>query len=219
MHIKWLLSCLLFSTILLGQQSQPFQNEFLEFKKQDSIVKPPHRPIVFAGSSSFRLWKTIQSDFSGYPILNRGFGGATLLDLEVRLQESVLQYRPKQVFIYCGENDFASDDQVTPELVFDRFKRIFYLIRHKHKRVNIVFVSIKPSVARWTLESKFVAANQLIRTFLSTKPNTSFADVHQAMLDENGNVYANLFIQDNLHMNAKGYQIWSTLLRPYLLKE
>ena len=93
---------------------------------------------------------------------------------------------------------------------------LFRSIRKNKKHTNIVFVSIKPSVARWKLESKMVQTNQLIRTFLSTQKNTHFVDVHQAMLDANGNVFPDLFIADNLHMNAKGYAIWTALLQPYL---
>lgn len=216
MRTRLLLLCLVISKLLFSQHSLPYQAEFMAFQKQDSIQKPPARPIVFAGSSSFRLWKNIHNDLPGYPILNRGFGGATLLDLEARLHESVLQYKPKQVFIYCGENDLASSDEVTPEIVLARFVRVFTAIRKNKKHTNIVFVSIKPSVARWKLESKMVQANQLISAFLRTQKNTHFVNIHQAMLDTNGNVFPDLFIGDNLHMNAKGYAIWTALLQPYL---
>jgi lysophospholipase L1-like esterase len=218
---KWhlLVFVLLISISVFSQPSKPFQVEMDAFQRKDSIQPPPNNPIVFAGSSSFRLWKNIEKDFLGYPIINRGFGGSTLLDLMDRLEETVLKYHPKQVLIYCGENDFAADAKITPKEVCSRFKDVFYAIRKRQGRnTQIVFVSMKPSLARWPLESKFVAANQLIRSFLAVKHNTRYVDVHTPMLDPSGQVFPNLFIQDNLHMNAQGYAIWKELILPVLKK-
>lgn len=210
--------CFLIITPVFSQPIKPFQAEMDAFKKQDSLQEPPQNPNVFAGSSSFRLWASMYNDFRGFPILNRGFGGSTLLDLIDRLEETVLQYNPKQVFIYCGENDFAASATVTPAEVAARFKRVFSAIRKSQgKKTKIIFVSIKPSVARWQLESKFVAANELISSFLKSKRNTHYIDVHTPMLSPAGQVFPDLFIKDNLHMNAKGYAIWKELILPLLV--
>ncbi|MBM3412855.1 MAG: G-D-S-L family lipolytic protein [Bacteroidetes bacterium] len=213
----WLTLCFLIITPVFSQSIKPFQAEIDAFKKQDSLQQPPQNPIVFAGSSSFRLWESMYKDFSGFPVLNRGFGGSTLLDLIDRLEETVLQYNPKQVVIYCGENDFAASASVTPAEVAVRFKRVYSAIRKRQgKKTKIIFISIKPSVARWQLESKFVAANELISSFLKSKRNTYYIDVHTPMLDPAGQVFPDLFIKDNLHMNAKGYAIWKELILPHL---
>ena len=91
------------------------------------------------------------------------------------------------------------------------------IIRTKlNKKIPVVFVAIKPSIARWRLENKYVETNQLIKDFLATKKHTQFLDVHSAMLDENGKVYQDIFVKDNLHMNAKGYKIWQKIIAPTL---
>jgi hypothetical protein len=38
------------------------------------------------------------------------------------------------------------------------------------------------------------------------------------MLEPDGTVKPDIFIQDKLHMNAKGYHIWQGILQPYLVK-
>ena len=86
------------------------------------------------------------------------------------------------------------------------------------EKIPVMYVSIKPSVARWNLEPRFVAANQLIQDYLATQKNAHLLDVHHAMLDENGQVFKDIFIADNLHMNAKGYQIWQKIIAPTLVK-
>jgi len=209
---------LLFCASSLVSNAQPFKAEIDAFKKADSIAMPAAGSILFVGSSSFNYWKDIKNYFPGYPILNRGFGGSTLNDLIFYANETILKYNPKQIYIYCGENDIADKDKASPEITLDRFKTLFAVIRNNlPSTIPIVFVSIKPSISRWSLEDKFVVANDLIKTFLAAQPNTQFLDTHSAMLSSNGMVLQDIFIKDNLHMNAKGYVIWQKIIAPTLL--
>ena len=221
---KYLLTFLFFLGILTATAQTPskipFQDEIDVFIKKDSIVMPAANSILFVGSSSFNYWKDISNYFPGYPIINRGFGGSSLTDIIHFNQETILKYKPKQIYIYCGENDIAASDTITPAIVFERFKTLHTIIRtHLGNKVPVMYVSIKPSVARWSMEEKFVAANSLIRNFINKQKNTQFLDVHSAMLDTNGMVYKDIFIADKLHMNAKGYAIWQKIIAPTLVKE
>jgi lysophospholipase L1-like esterase len=198
----------------------PFQAEIDVFIKKDSIAMPAANSILFVGSSSFNYWKDISNYFPGYPIINRGFGGSSLTDIIHFNQETILKYKPKQIYIYCGENDIAASDTISPQIVFERFKTLHSIIRtHLGNNIPVMYVSIKPSVARWSMEEKFVAANSLIRNFINKQKQTQFLDVHAAMLDSNGEVFKDIFIADNLHMNAKGYAIWQKIIAPTLVKE
>ena len=198
----------------------PFQEEINVFIKKDSIAMPADNSILFVGSSSFNYWKDIRNYFPGYPIINRGFGGSSLTDIIYFNQETILKYKPKQIYIYCGENDIAASDTITPQIVFERFKTLYTIIRnHLGNKIPIMYVSIKPSVARWSMEDKFVTANSLIRNFINKQKQTQFLDVHSAMLDTNGEVYKDIFIADKLHMNAKGYAIWQKIIAPTLVQE
>ena len=198
----------------------PFQEEINVFIKKDSIAMPADNSILFVGSSSFNYWKDISNYFPGYPIINRGFGGSSLTDIIHFNQETILKYKPKQIYIYCGENDIAASDTITPQIVFERFKTLYTIIRnHLGNNIPVMYVSIKPSVARWSMEDKFVTANSLIRNFINKQKQTQFLDVHSAMLDTNGEVYKDIFIADKLHMNAKGYAIWQKIIAPTLVKQ
>ena len=221
---KYLLTFLFFLGILTATAQTPskipFQNEIDVFIKKDSIAMPAANSILFVGSSSFNYWKDISNYFPGYPIINRGFGGSSLTDIIYFNQETILKYKPKQIYIYCGENDIAASDTITPAIVFERFKTLYTIIRtHLGNKVPVMYVSIKPSVARWSMEEKFFAANSLIRNFINKQKHTQFLDVHSAMLDSNGMVYKDIFIADKLHMNAKGYAIWQKIIAPTLVKE
>ena len=221
---KYLLTIFLFLGILTAtaqtSNTIPFQDEIDVFIKKDSIAMPAANSILFVGSSSFNYWKDISNYFPGYPIINRGFGGSSLTDIIHFNQETILKYKPKQIYIYCGENDIAASDTITPQIVFERFKTLHSIIRtHLGIKIPVLYVSIKPSVARWSMEEKFVAANTLIRDFINKQKHTQFLDVHSAMLDSNGMVYKDIFIADMLHMNSKGYAIWQKIIAPTLVKE
>ncbi|HVS96688.1 MAG TPA: GDSL-type esterase/lipase family protein [Puia sp.] len=196
----------------------PFWNEIAEFKHKDSLQHPPSNAILFIGSSSFRKWTSVQADFPGYTIINRGFGGSTFDDLIRYAKDIIYPYHPKQVVIYCGDNDLAGDRKMTGKKVYRRFVKLYDMIRKHLGDVDIVFVSIKPSPSREKLMPEMEEANDLIRNFIAQRSHAAFVDVYHLMLNARGRPMDELFIADKLHMNEKGYKIWQQALLPYLDK-
>ncbi|SRR5258706_4028147 len=197
----------------------PFWKEIKAFKKSDSISFPVSNQILFVGSSSFRLWADVSNYFPGYPIINRGFGGSTLKEVNFYFNDIIKPYHAKQIVIYCGDNDFAADNTLAVDSVVNRFEVVFGKIRLTDKKVQITYVSIKPSPSRKTLISKFIETNERIRQFLKKQKNSSFVDVYHKMLDERGAPLKKIFLPDSLHMNSQGYAIWQKEIKPYLLKK
>jgi len=203
---------------IYAQKNAPFAADITAFKKQDSIQFPAKHQILFIGSSSFTKWKTVQQDFPGYQILNRAFGGSTLVDLISYVKDVVYPYHPKQIIIYCGENDIAAADTVTAAMVAERFQTLYSLIRKQYKKVEIDFVSIKPSPVRIKFRPVVEQTNVLVKNFIATQKHSKFINVFDDMLNADGTIKQELFIADNLHMNVKGYDIWQRIIQPYLLK-
>jgi lysophospholipase L1-like esterase len=217
--IKFVLFLFLAACAIQAQeQKPPFWDDIQAFKKQDSTQPPPKHAILFVGSSSFTKWTDVQNHFPGYTIINRGFGGSSLPDVIRYADDVIFPYNPKQIVIYCGENDLAASDNVTGEIVFKRFTTLFNLIRKKLPNVPIVFISLKPSPSRWHLRQKMITANTGIKNFLKKKSKTAFVDVYHKMLGGDGKPIKEIFLEDNLHMNARGYAIWQKLIEPYLKK-
>ena len=218
-HIRLILLLVFVSDLLIGQeQNPPFWNDVQEFKKLDSAQPPPKHAILFVGSSSFTKWTDVQGYFPGYTIINRGFGGSSLTDLIRYRSDVILKYAPRQIVIYCGENDLAASDTVTAGMVYTRLATLFALIRKDLPGVPIVFISLKPSPSRWHLRQKMMAANDRIKDFLSHQKNTAFIDVYHEMLGSNGLPLREIYLEDSLHMNPKGYAIWKKAIDPELLK-
>jgi lysophospholipase L1-like esterase len=208
-----------FVVVSVVAQDTAFLKDIQKFKKHDSISFPPKNAIVFVGSSSFTKWQDVQSYFPNYKIINRGFGGSTLPDVIHYANDIILPYHPKQVIIYCGDNDLASSDTITPQIVTSRFKTLFHVIRKNLPATNIAFISIKPSPSRKQLMPKMEQANRLIKSFLQKQKNTSFIDVYHPMLLPDGRPMGQIFLEDSLHMNAKGYAIWKKAIQPHLIKK
>jgi len=206
---------LIFISIVGFSQDRPFWSEIKAFKTADSIKAPPQKAILFVGSSSFRMWKNLDQYFPGHVVINRGFGGSSLPHLIDYAGEIIIPYHPKQVVVYCGENDFMSDT-VTSGIVVDRFKKLFTLLRKKIPGVEILYVSMKPSPSRQHLLSEIAAANNGIKSFLQKQRHATYVDIWHPMLDKNGDPRPELFLKDMLHMNEAGYAIWQKVLGPYL---
>ena len=194
----------------------PFANDILRFKKQDSIQPPVKNAILFVGSSSFTRWKNIESYFPGYNIINRGFGGSTLIDVIRYAYDVIIPYQPKQVVVYCGENDLAGN--VPGGEVVKRFKTLYQLIKINLPTTAIHFVSIKPSPSRSHLIPQMKEVNQQVSAFLKKEKNAGFINVYPSLLDEKGNIREELFVEDKLHVNEKGYALWQKIILPHLTK-
>ena len=213
-----IIACVFLFSFIQVKAQTPFYDDIQKFKKQDSAHFPAKHAILFVGSSSFTKWTDVQDYFPGYPIINRGFGGSSLPDVIRYANDIIFSYQPKQVVIYCGENDLASADTVTAAMVVDRFKKLFVLIRQHLPTATVTFVSLKPSPSRQRLWPKMIDVNTQIKNYMRKKKKTSFIDVYQKMFNKNGTVMQDIFIEDNLHMNAKGYAIWQKIMTPYLQK-
>jgi len=216
--ISILVIAFLCTSVSRSQGNIPFWKEVQVFKQKDSVQFPVANQVLLIGSSSFTMWKDVQEYFPQHKILNRAFGGSTLVDLIRFRYDVIYPYQPKQIVIYCGENDFAASDTVTVELVMQRFKTLYNLVRAKYASVPLLYVSMKPSPSRVHLLPKYREANQQIERFLKADRKAAFADVYQPMLKSDGTVMDDIFKEDNLHMNAKGYEIWKKVLEKLLMK-
>jgi lysophospholipase L1-like esterase len=189
-----------------------FESEIALFEASDRAAPPAQGGILFTGSSSIRLWKSLESDFAGLPIMNRGFGGSTMPEMNHYVPRIVLPYRPRMIVLYEGDNDIAAGR--TPQQVADDYRTFLRLVRPTLPAARIVFVAIKPSPSRWSNIEKVREANRLVREIVSTDTLQTFADVFTPTLGANGRPRAELVVGDSLHMTPAGYAVWRRVLAP-----
>ena len=171
--------------------------------------------IIFTGSSSVRLWGDAGLLSKGSPIINTAFGGSTAYGLNVYLEDLVLRYEPKQVFIYEGDNDIAAGRDT--RTILEHLDTIFTRIWEQNPEVEIVYISAKPSPLRWELRKEYEALNKAVERRAKKEDRLVFADVYSSMLQKS-QVREDLFIEDRLHMNRTGYAIWAEVIRPLIME-
>jgi lysophospholipase L1-like esterase len=218
MRICFKIPSLLIFLFFLSQwstaQTKPFEAEVKRLVENYENTPWEKGGVVFTGSSSIRLWHTLEKDFPKANIINTGFGGSQTHELILYLDELVISFEPKKVFIYVGENDINAGKSVRQ--IINEYGVIMERVSASNQEVAFYFIGVKPSPSRWDKKGQMEALNAEIQKIAESKENVTYIDVWTKMFDKEGNHNEKFFVEDRLHMNAKGYKIWKKAVKPYL---
>jgi lysophospholipase L1-like esterase len=192
----------------------PFEKEILAYEAADRTNPPPRGAVLFIGSSSIRLWKSLPADFPRHTVINRGFGGSQIADSVRYTPRLILPHRPRLVVLYAGGNDINAGK--SPEQVAADYRAFVQGVHTALPETRIAFISIAPNPARWKQVDRVRAANALIEAHTRTDPRLRWIDVFPHMLGPDGLPKPDIFVQDRLHMNTNGYRLWAGVVAPYL---
>jgi lysophospholipase L1-like esterase len=195
-------------------EAEPWEGEIAAFEAADRARPPGKGGVLFVGGSSIRLWPNLKADFPGVDVIQRGFGGTDLRLVVHYAPRVVLPYCPRLIVLYAGDNDLNQGE--TPNGVLDKYKKFVSIVHRSMPQTRIAFVAIKPSGARQTLLPQMRATNELVRKYSASDPKLLYVDVFTPMLDANGGPRPELFQEDRLHLNARGYALWRDLLTPIM---
>lgn len=198
----------------LKPTSANWEKEIGAFETGDQSHPAPQNGILFIGSSSIRLWKSLDTDFPGAPVINRGFGGSQIIDSVYYADRIVIPYHPRLIIFYAGGNDINAGK--SPQQVFADYALFVERVHHALPATRIAFISIAPNPARWVQVDKVREANRLIQDYSRHTPHLEFIDVFPAMLGPDGQPKPDIYREDRLHMNPKGYAIWQAIIGPRL---
>ena len=191
----------------------PFAAELMAFHQQDLASRYPPGGVVFVGSSSIRFWN-LGAWFPGRKYLNRGFGGSQISDSIANLELLVLRHAPGTVVFYAGDNDVAFGK--TPDRVAADFRTLARDVHARRPNARILFLAIKPSIARWELVGEMREANRQIRAYCGSDARLLYVDVHTPMIGPDGLPRPELLHTDGLHLSTAGYALWTQLVTPHL---
>jgi lysophospholipase L1-like esterase len=204
--------------VLNGQDKPPAEDPaakwgktIQEFEDWDRKNSYPSDAVLFVGSSSIKLWPTRES-FDGLAVINRGFGGSQISEVNYFADRIVLRYAPKVIVFYAGDNDVAAGKSA--ERVFDDYREFVKIVHQKLPRTRIIFIAIKPSGRRWSLWPVMAKANRMIEELAGSDDRLMYFDSATPLLADDGRPDTKFFLKDNLHLNADGYRLWTRLLRP-----
>lgn len=184
-----------------------------QFEQWDSKNSWPGDAVLFVGSSSIRMWRTRES-FGDLPVINRGFGGSQISEVNYFVDRIVLKYRPRVIVFYAGDNDVAAGK--SGKKVFEDYCKFVKIVHDKLPQTPIIYIGIKPSGSRWALWPVMAEANAMIRDLCAKDKRLLYFDSATPLLGSDGKPNEKLFLGDKLHLNGEGYKIWTRLLRPVI---
>jgi lysophospholipase L1-like esterase len=215
---SYILTCILiFSGILINAQDElKWNSQVKALMAIEHSFPDGEEIVVLSGSSSALMWKDIGDYYPNNNIINNGFGGSQMHELLFFVEELIIDYKPYKIFIYEGDNDISSGK--SKEEIIESTKKVISEIRKSLPEAEIYFISPKPSLVRWNLKAQYLELNVAMKALCDNENLVDFIDVWDPMLDKDGEPIKEIFIEDGLHMNQKGYDIWAEQVRPFMEK-
>ena len=195
-----------------------WEPEIVKFENLDKTESYPSDAVMFAGSSSIRLWSTIAQDMAPYNVIQRGYGGAKLSDYAIFADRIFSPHPCKALVIFIANDIMGTPQDKTPEEARKLFLNLLKTFRKSHPSSPLFWIEITPTSSRWKVWSQIMKANDLIRNECENHRNTYFIKTSFAFLNENGVPKDELFVADKLHLNADGYKVWTALIKNELDK-
>ncbi len=193
-----------------------FEDAIQAFEKMDQIDMPPQGSIVLTGSSSIARWNNqAAAALSPLTVIPRGFGGSVMEDLLYYLDRVALIYKPRAILIYEGDNDTSYG--ISENKIVTQFEQIVAKVYATMPETRIYVLSVKPSVARLNVWSEAQQVSERLEAISKSDPQIHYVDVASPFLKVDGSVMTDIFVEDNLHLNDKGNEIWGATIKAALM--
>lgn len=193
-----------------------WEKEISAYEASDKTNPPPKGALLFIGSSTVRMWKTLPQDYPNAKVINRGFGGSQIVDSTHFAERVIFPYEPSKVFLRAGGNDLWAGKSA--EEVFGDFKDFVATVHAKLPKTEIVFISLSPSIARWKQADKEKGVNTMVQDFVKKNRGLKYIETYPLPLGADGQPRPELFLPDKLHFNAEGYKLLAEAVRPFVEK-
>ena len=197
-----------------GRNFAQWEGEVAAYEAQDRVHPPPKHAVLFAGSSTVRLWKTLAEDFPGVPIVNRGFGGTEIVDSTHFADRLIFPHEPRAIFLRAGVNDLH-DGKSAPQ-VFADFQDFVAVVHARLPATEIWFIGLCPTIARWPEAAANRELDRLVEQWALTAPRVHYIDAWSISLDDAGRPRPELFAPDQLHLSPAGYRLLAARVRPFV---
>ncbi len=195
-----------------------WENDIRQFEQLDKSEKYSQNAVIFAGSSSIRLWSTLENDMSPYPVIQRGYGGARLSDFAVYADRIIGPHPCRAIVIFIANDITGSESDKSPAEVAALFRYLLKTIRKTHPDTPVFWIAVTPTPSRWGVWNQITEATGRIKDICDNNSNTFLIRTDFAFLDATGKPKPELFIEDKLHLNQQGYAIWTEIVKKELGK-
>ncbi len=196
--------------------SVKWEKEVQDLEAKDKTEKDPDNAILFVGSSSIRLWKNIKNDMQPYPVIQRGYGGASYADIVFYIERLVKPHNYRALALFAANDITGAANDRTPEEATAIVKEIIRKVRSFEPKKPIFIIQVTPTPSRWKVWGEAQKFNVLLKKMCEKGKNMYFIETTAPYLNAKGKPREELFIQDKLHQNQSGYDIWASLIKKRL---
>ncbi len=193
-----------------------FAADIARWTAQDKLAPPPPGGLLAVGSSSIRFWKTLQRQFTGWKVTQRGYGGSLIWDAAAYADKIITPYRPRAIMVYAGTNDIAKGS--SPDHVITGYRCLIQRIKAGLGAAHVAFIGITPNPARWSKWSRSSQVNAAVKALTSVSAGLHYVDIPAAFLARGQPPPDSLFVADKLHLNDAGYALWNATIKPAVQK-
>jgi hypothetical protein len=195
-----------------------WENAIQKFEQLDKSESDPENAILFVGSSSIRLWQWIKEDMAPYPVIQRGYGGAKFSDLDYYAERIIYPHEFRALVIFIANDISGSKKDKSPAEIVELYTSVLETVRKKHDTTPVFLIAITPTKNRWDVWHKTKEANRQLKAKCNELDNAYFIDTINLYLNEKGEPREELFIEDKLHLNEEGYDVWTSAIKASLDK-
>lgn len=193
-----------------------WEKEIIAFEEADKKEASPADAVLFVGSSSIKYWPNLASDFPEVPVIQRGFGGSTIVDSVYYADRIVVPYRPRVVVFYSGGNDINRG--LEPTQVLEAYRAFDEKILKELPETHVIYISLNPTIKRAEQDGKVRESNRLLQEYLKDRKDRTFIDSYSLMVGQDGKARPGYMYKDGLHLGEEGYQAWKKIIKPVVLQ-
>jgi len=190
-----------------------YEDEIENFRRFDNRNTLAKNSILFIGSSSIRYWETSKA-FPDLPIINRGFGGASIPEIIYYYDDIIKKHSPSILIVYC---DIDVEQGKSPSSTVDAFKELVNKVKTDFPQTQILILSMKSTfideILGKDVRKNKIITNDKLNEYCNDEKNLHFVDITNTMLNSDGGLRSDIFLSDGMHMNPLGYTLWNPVIR------
>jgi len=190
-----------------------FESQIENFRRFDNRNALAKNPVLFIGSSSIVYWETSNS-FPSLPVINRGFGGASLPEIIYYYDDIIKKHSPSMLIVYC---DIDIEGGKSPDEAVNAFKKLVNKVNIDFPQTQILLLSMKPTLIDdfigIDVRKNKIITNKKLNEYCYGQKNLYFVDITTTMLKLDGSLRSDIFLSDGMHLNPLGYKLWSPIIK------
>ena len=218
--VKVLLAIIIFTVGFLAFHYVYFNHHKVKIKSittyKDRYIIPEN--VLFLGDSITDFYD-LEKYYPDNNVVNSGISGDVSDDILNDMYNRVYRYNPSKIFLLIGTNQIPKGD-IDDEIV-DDIKRIIINIHDNRPIAKIYVESIYPvnknlnkNMVKNRENGRIVELNKKIEEMVKDIEYVGYINIYDSLLKDNK--LSDEYSIDGLHLNDRGYEIVTNIIKKYL---